>query len=575
MEKRLKLHLNLKILLVFIFMFMLNWAHAQLPPCDPGLGNTLDQINNTPVTVSINSNNCKVLVPDLLSRWVASPGPGFDLISVSQAPSSSEQITMPGGSVCSNDDIEVYIEAIFFYFGDPTNSEDDILCSIVLSDFFDAVDETMPSFVGFGDMTINVTNDCVIDAVDVKLLLKKAHVKDNCTSKDYLVANSWVTPCGQNPPPDPECPEGIQCWTFHIVDACGNEKEQDIDVTVNENVPPVINLPNNFTLNANVDCEITELQLLALVNASHVSDNCTSDATLLANLQVEYGGFECISYLPGEPMVTCPYNPEGVYCYTFTTTDACGNVSNPEVVSIYVKDVTAPVLIAPADFSVCWPDPNYPFQNFTLEPTVIEACDADCDITCIIYSQRILSLTNPPKGAYGNNVYPVINLASGPRLAKVRVCAQDLCGNGALNPPLNAPLPGNCCIFNILLEYDEGCAPPLKDQRDLTDSYNKLERVSQELNHNSTDEDFDLYLGAYPNPFRDQSQIHFNMAQGGMYRVSLVTQTGKVVKILNGFGQQGRNVLGIESRDLEFAGVYFCHVETPSGSQTLILQRSN
>ncbi|MBK9109167.1 MAG: T9SS type A sorting domain-containing protein [Saprospiraceae bacterium] len=560
---------------IFLFCMLISQImYAQLPPCNPGLGNTLVQNNFTPVTVFINSNNCKVLVPDLLSRWTATPGPGFQLINLSQAPSSNLQITMAGGAVCSNDEIDVYIEAIYFYLGNPVDPSDDILCSIVLTDHFEAVDATAPSFVGFGDMTINVTTDCIIDATDVKLLLKNAHVKDNCTSKNYLVANSWVTPCGQNPPQDPECPEGIYCWTFHIVDACGNPAEQSIDVTVTENVPPVINLPANFTLNANADCEITEAQLLALVKESHVSDNCTSDATLLDNLVVEYGGFECISY-DGGPMVTCPYNPEGVYCYTFTTTDACGNPSNPEVVSIYVKDLTAPVLIPAPDFTVCWPDPNYPFQNFTAEPTVIEACDADCDITCIIYSQRIVSLTNPIKGAYGNNVYPVVNLAAGPRLAKVRVCAQDLCGNGALNPSLNAPLPSNCTILYITLVYDEGCIPPLKDGEDELTSFQKIEKISPELNHLETEPDADLYSGAYPNPFSNQTQVHFNLSQAEHYRISLVSQTGKVIKIINGHGQQGRNVVRIDRSEIIFSGFYFCKIETPLRSETLILQLTN
>lgn len=561
--------------LLGIFICLYSIAHAQLPPCDPGFGNMLTQTNNSVIYVDINSNNCKALVPAMLGRWSATPGPGFALISISQAPSSSTQITMNGGGICSDQDVDVYIEAIFFYFGDPLDPSDDILCSIVKGDFFHAQDVTPPTFVNFGDMTINVTTDCQIDAADVKLLLKNAHVKDNCTSKDYLVSNSWVSRCDMGQPPNPECPEDIQCWTFHIADACGNMNEKDIQVTIQENVPPVITLPASFTLNANANCLITDAQLKALVTAAHVSDNCTSDATLLNNLTVIYGGFECIMYTPGEPMVTCPYNPEGVYCYTFNTTDACGNVSNDEVVSIYVKDVTAPVLTPPANFEVCWPDPNYPFQNFTDKPTVFEACDADCDITCLIYSQRILSLTNPTKGAYGNNVYPTILINPGPRVAKIRVCAQDLCGNGALNPPLNAPLPANCCTFLVTLLYDEGCMPPLRKIDEPNAPLSKLEGVSQEVNLNEMDTDPEWYLGAYPNPVVKQTLIHFNLPAAESYHVKIYNQTGKQLWAKTGNGEKGRNVLALDRGDLAASGLVYCRVETKNKSETLLLYLIN
>lgn len=574
MKTHLKKFKPLKSLWLALFVGTFGVAHAQLPPCDPGYGNMLTQTNNTNLFVDINSNNCKALVPNVLGRWLATAGPGFQLISVSQAPSSSTQINMPGGDVCPDQDVDVYVEAIFFYFGDPLDPSDDVLCSIVKGDKFHAQDVTNPSFVGFGDMTINVTTDCIIDAVDVKLLLKNANVKDNCTNKAYLVANSWVSQCDMNEPQDPECPEVTQCWTFHIADACGNMAEQDINVTVQENVPPVITLPSSFTVNANSNCLITDAMLKALVTAANVSDNCTSDATLLYNLNVVYGGFECIMYVPGEPMVTCPYNPEGVYCYTFTTTDACGNVSNPEVVSIYVKDVTAPVLTPPSNFTVCWPDPNYPFQNFTDRPSVFEACNADCDITCLIYSQRILSLTNPPKGAYGNNVYPTISINPGPRVAKVRVCAQDLCGNGALNPSLTGPLPANCCTFNVTLVYDESCVPPLKKQQD-SGPYTKAETVTQELNPPSLDLDPELYLGAYPNPVVTNTQIHFNLPENQNYRIRIYSQTGVLLLERSGEGSSGRNVVALDRKEMTGSGLVYCQVETSKKTETLVLFLSN
>jgi hypothetical protein len=89
------------LLAAIVFCCMLpEGAWAQVPPCDGGSGNTLTQIEMSEIYVDVNSGNCKVLVPDLLGRWVASPGPGFQLISVSQAPSSSTLVSLTGGSVC-------------------------------------------------------------------------------------------------------------------------------------------------------------------------------------------------------------------------------------------------------------------------------------------------------------------------------------------------------------------------------------------------------------------------------------------------------------------------------------------
>ncbi len=550
---------------------------AQVPPCDPMVGNKLIQINTSPVTVDIN-NACKALVPDMLGRWLATPGPGYELISVVQAPSSSTILTLNGAEVCPEGQVTVTITAIFFYFGNPTDPSDDVLCSLVGTDYFLLDEEIPPSFVNFNDMTISVTTDCVIDGVDVLPLLKKANVKDNCTSKDYLIASAYVTQCDMLPPPG-ECPAQTRCWTFHITDACGNTAEKDINVTVTENVPPVITLPASFTVNANSSCLITDAQLKALVTAANVSDNCTSDATLLNNLQVSYGGGSgCIAYNPGDPMVVCPTNPFGKYCYTFITTDACGNTSNPEVVTIYVKDVTAPVLIPPSDFSICWPDINYPFQNFTSKPTVVEGCNADCNITCIIYSQRILALTNPPRGAYGNNVYPTISINPGPRVATIRVCAQDLCGNGVLNPPLPpAAQPSNCCIFNVTINYNPSCAPPplAKFDDGKVDSQGKLEVVSPETGHVDVDKDQDLYLGAFPNPFKDFTSVYFNLSENEEYNMMLYTFDGKQVFHKTGKGLQGRNVVTLEKSKIGVNQMMYCTVETKETRQTIILLPSN
>lgn len=569
--------MNTPKLLFFILIFVCAKANlnAQVPQCDPGTLNTLVQVDNSTIYVDVNSNNCKLFPPYLVGRWTATAGPGFELIDLSQAPSSSYQLTLNGGAVCPEGEIEVIITALFFYLGDPIDPGDDILCSVLGYDVFIVEENTPPSFMNLTNMTINVTNDCDISAPDVKALLKNSHVKDNCTDKTYLVANSWVSRCDMNEPADPECPNVVQCWTYHIIDACGNEAEQDVTITVTETIPPVIKLPASFTINANSDCLITDAQLLALVNASHVSDNCTSDATLLANLWVEdASGQGCPIYFPETPRVTCPYNPQK-WCVTYYTEDACGNQSVGEDVNIYVKDVTAPVLTAPADFTVCWPDPNYPFQNFTLEPAIEENCDKDCDITCHIYSQRILSLTNPARGAYGNNVYPTLNISPGPRVAKVRVCAQDLCGNGALNPALNAPLPSNCCTFNITLVYDEGCMPPLAKVDQGIESKGNFESQLTETGHTEVEYDEDLYLGAFPNPVADQAQVYFNLPENSSYELKLVSYDGKTLFSRKENGLQGRNVVPV--RRSEFGGMpyVFCTVSTAKTQQTIILIGTN
>jgi large repetitive protein len=147
-----------------------------------------------------------------------------------------------------------------------------------------------------------------------------ANWTDNCSEGGIIngVAGEVVTN---------ECSQS-RVYTFSVTDACGNSSSATTTVTRTFDVTaPAIDAPANFALQG---CNGNWPELTA-----NWTDNCSE------------GGI--INGVAGE-VVTNGCSQSRVY--TFSVTDACGNSSSATTTVTRTFDVTAPIIDAPADFSV-------------------------------------------------------------------------------------------------------------------------------------------------------------------------------------------------------------------------------
>jgi hypothetical protein len=168
----------------------LNLSYSQgVPECDPGTGNTLVQTTFGVVVGNLNSGCAIASVPDLRGRWTATPGPGYMLVSVLQAPAPGTMITVPKGSTCPNATVPINIIAVFFYIGDPFLAPDDLICSKSGLDAFNIQDITGPTIVTPKSLTLDVGPGCTVTAAQILAAYGPADVDDNCTDDASLLAN--------------------------------------------------------------------------------------------------------------------------------------------------------------------------------------------------------------------------------------------------------------------------------------------------------------------------------------------------------------------------------------------------
>jgi hypothetical protein len=96
----------------------------------------------------------------------------------------------------------------------------------------------------------------------------------------------------------------------------------------------------------------------------------------------------------------------------------------------------------------------------------------------------------------------------------------------------------------------------------------------------STPERFALHLGG-PNPFRDQTKIHFDVpAGGGSVRIDLFDVAGRHVRsLLDGPVTAGRQVVVWDGRDERGypvgLGIYLCRMDAPKYTETRKLVVTN
>ncbi|MBK9270565.1 MAG: HYR domain-containing protein [Saprospiraceae bacterium] len=258
----------------------------------------------------------------------------------------------------------------------------------------------------------------------------------------YIQVNLIALYVRANPAPPP----ALQFCTITNVDS----------FFVEDQFNPILALPGSVILDVDSLCTVSLANLVGWMGGGTVADNCTDDATLLANMFVT-AGFPV-------PDLACPTSPNAGTPVTFQTMDACGNLSNTDVVLVQLRDVTEPTITCPpndtrAFDAVC----AYTVEDFTALATPDDACGAPYTL-----SQRVLSVTNPAAGPFPNNTFPTITGGcDGPRVITIRICAQDCFGNGVLDPAPAGPLPGNCCTFEITVSDQTdpipGICPPQTD----------------------------------------------------------------------------------------------------------------
>ncbi len=201
--------------------------------------------------------------------------------------------------------------------------------------------------------------------------------------------------------------------------------------------PPTIVTPKSLTLDVNAGCTVTAAQILAAYGPADVDDNCTDDASLLANLNI-VGGFPI--------MLTCPTSPSAPFPVMVRTMDQCGNLSNIATINVTLRDLTAPMATCIGNQTRYFDmDCQYTVEDFRGSVTVSDICGAQVPPAGV--SQRVIAPV-----VFDVDEFPIIITGAGCpslRTMTVRICTQDCFGNGNLDPNPIGPIPPNCCTFII------------------------------------------------------------------------------------------------------------------------------
>ena len=239
------------------------------PTCTVGSGNTLTGPSGPPnLTVNFDAG-CSIVVPNVLPRWTATPGAGYVLISVNQAPLAGTSYTAPKAGTCNNEDVNVLVTALFFFqgvFQDPT---DDILCSLVRTDIVLLRDNTPPTVTPPG-ITLDVGPGCTVTAAQITATLNSLNVDDNCTTDGFLISTATVISAL---PPVLTCnvsPQGPYGVTIRVTDACGNTGTGIQSVTLRDQTIPTITCPPQQTQYWDANCSSVLLDYRSLASATDI-----------------------------------------------------------------------------------------------------------------------------------------------------------------------------------------------------------------------------------------------------------------------------------------------------------------
>ena len=243
--------------------------------------------------ILVANTSCQATLPDYTSLVTTSDNCD-PTITVTQSPA-------PGSSVSGSNTIT------FTATDDDSNSSQ---CTITV----DVVDVTNPTVTCPADQTIAGNAACEGTLPDFTGLLTTA---DNCDASLTLaqspVAGTTIT--------------GSSTVTFTITDDAGNSVQCSINVTVSDNIDPVITTcPSNQNINANATCQASLPDFTGSVVAT---DNCDPTVTITQ------------SPLAGTTV-------SGTTTVIFTATDDAGNTDQCSI-DVTVIDVTNPTVTCPAD----------------------------------------------------------------------------------------------------------------------------------------------------------------------------------------------------------------------------------
>jgi len=230
-----------------------------------------------------------------------------------------------------------------------------------------------------------------------------------------------------------DCPNNMTLTRNAIsTDACGNTDTQTFTIAVLDAQPPqFIDLLTDLT----IQCENTAAIDLALLDLPTFDDGCNDGAFLIPNSQT----------IPG----VCDQNYEVEK--TFVVEDACGNISEPHIITITVEDTEAPIITLPT-------------EGFTLEctePLILEApvLEDNCDLGAI------LTIDTVETG----------DLSDGDLISTITYIATDECGNSSesevvvnivdTQPPYFTSFPPDLVVAcgedypNDEVSYEDACDP--------------------------------------------------------------------------------------------------------------------
>jgi len=297
---------------------------------------------------------------------------------------------------------------------------------------------------------------------------RNLNVACNTTVPNLIALHAWTATAGMgytftsliqspaagtpvNLPKSGVCPNGPR--TVMIIalftDGMGNVCQVVMNdvFTVTDAIAPVINLPATVNVFVDGNCSVDIAAIIAGFANSTVNDNCTNDATLFANMVVVGPGVPTPAAICGAP------DPD-VYSISFQTMDACGNLSNVDVVDISVTDTISPTITCPGNVTLdvdasCMT--NIPQDQ---PVTYLDNCDPAVAPAPGNLSWRIIASSNPAVVPIGN--IPIagrnVNFSNtcSPVVVTVRICAQDCFDNGALHPNNNNVSP-NCCTYTYTI----------------------------------------------------------------------------------------------------------------------------
>lgn len=203
-----------------------------------------------------------------------------------------------------------------------------------------------------------------------------------------------------------QCPE-MRTQTYRVTDCAGNFAEQTITFRINDTEPPVIDCPDDVT----IECD--ESNDPANTGEPTVTDNCEAPVTVSFRDDVAPGACE----------------DEVIITRTWTAVDKCGNESSCTQ-TIHVVDSTPPVVTCPPDVTIECDEPVGPSN--TGMATTEDNCDPDPSLS---YSDEIIP------GDCEDNFVIVRTWTSVDRCGNVGTCEQHITVQDTTPPTITCPEP--------------------------------------------------------------------------------------------------------------------------------------